>query len=197
MVLLPMFVSAALIFPSLDDGWAALLVKEEGVPALAASPSLRARPLFGYMLTGIWNSGVSVRVIGVVSNLGAATALATLTAILWGILFPDRCRLAAVAGCLAIAPVVALTQTTTLVTILPIHLPVLLSYSGVVFLLLYVKGTLPPALALGVGAALIAAGLVVSEYAMARPLRACRYWPGSPRSSAAGKGNPERPQPRR
>jgi hypothetical protein len=150
-------------FPILGDAWVPLIVRERGVAALAADSA--DRPVFGAML----QAAVSLFGFGPAQSAVLAI-LAWLTfawqiARLWRRVFPERSAPSWLPAMLALSPIVVRTQFTSLVTILPCQLPVMI---GLEALLLGLRDPDETARRRLVGSFLLAAAAAsISEYGVA------------------------------
>jgi hypothetical protein len=167
-VLAPQVVVSYLVFPSMDDGWLTLLVLERGFGSVEAA--IRHRPLFIALLRGFWTLEAGIHWSGVIVNLLTWLATGYLTARLWNFLFPEAKRGAPLAACLAVAPIVVMTQLTTLTTVLPINIPVLVCYLAVLLLLEWARDGRHGAWVLFAAPVLVGASQLLSEYAFASAL---------------------------
>ncbi len=162
-VVLVLTLGAVASFPELDDTYLFLMLRESGPAAIV--PAHPDRPLAAHL----WQLGA--RALG----SGFWPAAFALHAALWFLLglcaarlmtrlFPERRRYAAVAGSLAVAPLVVQTQLSTVTISLLGLVSVLLGYLAIELGGRYVsraQGT-----ALVAGCAAIAGGALFSEYAV-------------------------------
>jgi hypothetical protein len=153
--------AATYAFPTMDDGYLSLIIRERGAAGVVAGHP--DRPLVGLLLSlavdvfhdRFWQ--VAFLVNGVVWFwLGLQASF------LWRLLFPLARQYAVIPGLLVICPVVAQIQLSTVTTTVFDVLPVVLAYSGFFALVRAVRNRSWGALI--VGLLLGAAGTLLSEY---------------------------------
>ena len=159
LVALPLAYGSFRAFPLYDDGWMSMLIRESGLSALAGS--VPDRPVFGILLTSLASLGTGAKPLFVIVTSLLWIALAWATGALWRSLVPELGRFAPAAACMAIAPIVATCQLTTVVTSLQI-VPCALGYLAVLLLLRFIDIGGPARLVLA--ALAIAGGALFSEY---------------------------------
>lgn len=160
-MLVPLAMGTWLSYPLYDDGWMAMMLREQ-------SPSLLRgfmgdRPVFGALLEALTRLG------------GISPALyVALTVLLWSLfgmqcgwmwrrLFPSVPEFAYVVGPASLATIAVQCQFCTLQIVLPCVVPAVLAQAGLLILLKYRQGLIAPAAA----ALCLAMGVMVSEYALA------------------------------
>ncbi len=148
-----------LVFPAIDDAWLELVEKENGPGHLSR---FIYRPFFAWLLDIMHPSTRAFESIGVFVTFCSWALLALVTYRLGRILFPHLKSGAIAAAVLVIAPVITSVQLVTLNLAVPVTIPVLCGYGAL--LLTYERQT---ALRLITAAALIIAGMMISEYTMA------------------------------
>ena len=166
-VITPILIGQIAAFPCMDDGWLSLLVRESGRAAVRAS--IHRRVMAELLYAASW-SPLTFKVAGVGFSILLWSVMAIQTGLLWTRLFPGREQFRIAAACLSVAPVLVETQLTTLVTTIPINLPVALGYAALLLVWRYAESGRTRQLVLACLATV--SGFVVSEYAAA-PLLVC------------------------
>ena len=150
-------------FPVFDDAYYLMALREGFVGDLPANHL--DRPVYGALLEG--SARLFRRNAAVYAALAAACwlLLAWQTHRLWRRLFPGREDLSLVAAALVFSPLLVDLQYTTLTTILPVTLPVILALAGLLIVLRREGRTPWPQRVLA--AALMAVSVLLSEYGIA------------------------------
>lgn len=159
---IPYTYAAIRAFPLWDDAWIWLLLREEGVAAVA--PSFADRPVNA----AIWSWLAAHQALfpaGFVAQALFWPLLGGVGALLWLCLHPERRGFAALAALLTVAPFVTKVQPVTVNVALASLLPTLLAYGALLLLWRYVsmgaRWTLVAATAMSF------AGILIQEYAVA------------------------------
>jgi hypothetical protein len=172
LALLPSLVIATWIFPTMDDAWLFLLVRESGLTAIAEN--LRARPFFAQLLTVVGASQNQYLAVGLMVSAATWMLLALESAIIWRYTFPEIPQLAPLGAALVVAPSVVTTQLATLTVALPVMVPTIAGFAALLVAWRFIEGRGWPGgpAALCVAAGLILVGSMVSEYVVAPALAA-------------------------
>jgi hypothetical protein len=163
-VLAPLWVGTLLVFPTMDDGWISAVAREGGREAI--QHGLQYRPLGAFLFSASYQSPESYRAIGLGFHAVIWSLTAYQTMSLWIALFPTWKRYKAVVACLSIAPVVALTQLTTVTTLLLVNVPAILGQAAALIAIRGLEGR-RWRLALACACLLSFTGMLFSEYAVA------------------------------
>jgi hypothetical protein len=170
-VLFPLLLGTLLVFPTIDDAWLALLVREEGVSSVRTA--LSNRPLAAQIFMWSYRSPQIYEAIGVATSAVLWIALGLEAGWLWRWLFPEWRQYWPVVSCLSICPIVVSTQLTTLTVLIPVNLPVVLTYGCLILIMRHAISTSSrhrsAIIASGLAAVFIAS--VLSEFTVA-PLTA-------------------------
>lgn len=159
---IPYTYAAIRAFPLWDDAWIWLLLREEGVAAVA--PSFADRPVNA----AIWSWLAEHQALfpaGFVAQALFWPLFAGVGALLWLCLHPERRGFAAAAGFLTVAPFVTKVQPVTVNVALASLLPTLLAYGAVLLLWRFVRTGARWTVSAATVTLFI--GILIQEYALA------------------------------
>ncbi|HXG04261.1 MAG TPA: hypothetical protein VNO23_12715, partial [Candidatus Binatia bacterium] len=159
----PSTVGALLAFPIWDDASVWLLLEERGVDALAASQP--DRPVMGALWALLAPSSGVFWTVALAAQASLWPIFGLLAAHLWRRLFPDLDRFGAAVACLAAAPILTKVQLVTANVALASLPSVVLAWSAALLGLAAAEGG--GRARLGAALLLLAAGVLLQEYALA------------------------------
>jgi hypothetical protein len=152
-------------FPLWDDAWVWLLLEEKGPAAI--QPSFSDRPANAWLWSVLAESGSLFWRASFASQALLWPLLGLLSALLWNRLFPELRRYAGLVAVVAVAPYVTKVQMLTANIALASLLPAVLAYGALMLFWRYAESAERGALvSLGLGVALLTAGILIQEYAL-------------------------------
>jgi hypothetical protein len=161
----PFTIGAVRAFPIWDDASVWLLFQEQGVSALVAGH--RDRPIMGYLWSLVATSDHAFWAVSFVAQALLWPALGVFSALLWSRYFPALRNYAWVVGCVAVAPFATKVQMVTANIALASFLSVALAYAALLLFLRFIAADdRAGRAALTVGLPMLAAAVLVQEYAL-------------------------------